>query len=241
MKKRLIVLLVASLTTVANAAEQLYRYNDNMPMAEMMLDMMDGFGMVDKLSPGETNNFGNGFNSLGLLNAKALDDVELLKKLQQLQTLQSSGALSPLNQPVIPPGTQDIFATEKTEKSPYEAVPGFFSTGDDELSKLVEAARHAQKHGTGDAIQGAVDTSALDGMWSSQNREILMISKGRFIWKDAAGRQLAGYMKVVGTLLVATIPGHDKPLEFFYAISGNYLNVYDPTTGRTFSFFRTRR
>ena len=237
--KKLIILLFLGITSLPVVADdELYRYNDNMPMAEMMLDMMDTFGIVDKVRNRESLSTSNG---LGVLSGNYLGNIELLQKLQQLQTLQGMGAMAPVNQPVIPPSTRDIFADAQDEKkSPYAAVPGFYSTGNDELSALVEAARHATQHGTGAAIQGAVNTSALDGMWSSQNRELLMISKGRFIWKDAAARQLSGYMKVVGTLLVATVPGHEKPMEFFYSISGNYMNVYDPTTGRTFSFFRTR-
>lgn len=231
-------------------ADSLYLERNN-PMSEWMMEMMDAFGMVDKVGDYNGSPYSafspysalSGFpggvpSSITDFSPSALMNNPLaLKHWQQTQTLGNLGANAPWMQPLIPPPHE---SAAKANLGKYEAVPGFFATEKDDHA-LVEAEIYAQKHGTGEAISGAVNTSLLDGIWRSRTNEVLVIANGRFMWRDVHKRQLAGYLQVVGTLMLATIPGQDKPIEFFYAISGNYLNVYDASSGRVFNFFRSRQ
>lgn len=231
-------LAAASFLAPLATADTLYRERDNTPMTGAMLEMMDAFGMVDKVGETDGSWIAGGRDSRWLPDPAMLNDPAALQRWQQSRTLSTRGGHAPWMEPVIPV-SDDPLATE-ADTSAYKAVPGFFNS-DGQNSALLEAQKNTREKGTGKAVVGAVDTSLLDGVWRSQYSEVLLINRGRFLWRDARKRRLEGYLEVVGTLMLATIPGRSKPLEFFYAISGNYLNVYDAANGRTFRFYRARR
>lgn len=79
----------------------------------------------------------------------------------------------------------------------------------------------------------------LDGRWRNSNKELLMISKGRFVWENPAkARKLMGFMRVDGNRITATVTKMKSPIRFSYVLQGDALTVIDPSNGQQYRFYR---
>lgn len=68
----------------------------------------------------------------------------------------------------------------------------------------------------------------LNGLWVSQNGEMLGIKANTYLWSDGDSRYLTGIIKVENEYLVTSIEGHDQLLRFKYKFSGNNLLTMEP-------------
>jgi len=69
---------------------------------------------------------------------------------------------------------------------------------------------------------------SLDGLWVSQNGEMLGVKNKRYLWSDGQSRYLAGQLKVQNEYLIANVDGHEQLLRFKYKLAGNHLLTLQP-------------
>lgn len=78
---------------------------------------------------------------------------------------------------------------------------------------------------------------SIDGLWVTQNGEMLGVNKQKFLWNDGAKRYLSGQIKIQNEYLVARIEGREQLMHFKYKLSGDHLLTMQPD-GITREFMR---
>ena len=68
----------------------------------------------------------------------------------------------------------------------------------------------------------------LNGLWVSQDGEMLGINNHRYLWSDGSSRYLTGQIKVQNEYLVTSVDDHDKLIRFKYKLAGNNLLTMQP-------------
>ncbi|MFV2005139.1 MAG: hypothetical protein ACC650_08015 [Gammaproteobacteria bacterium] len=68
----------------------------------------------------------------------------------------------------------------------------------------------------------------LNGLWVSQDGEMLGIKNKHYLWTDGNSRYLTGQLKVQNEYLLANIDGHKKLMRFKYKLAGNHLLTMQP-------------
>ena len=68
----------------------------------------------------------------------------------------------------------------------------------------------------------------LNGLWVSQDGEVLGISNHRYLWNDGSSRYLTGQIKVHNEYLIANVDDHEKIMRFKYKLAGNHLLTMQP-------------
>jgi len=68
----------------------------------------------------------------------------------------------------------------------------------------------------------------LNGLWVSENGEMLGIKNKSYLWSDGASRYLTGKLKTQNEFLLASVDGHQQVMRFKYKLSGNYLLTMQP-------------
>ncbi len=68
----------------------------------------------------------------------------------------------------------------------------------------------------------------LNGLWVSQDGEVLGINNHRYLWNDGSSRYLTGQMKVHNEYLIANVDDHEKIMRFKYKLAGNHLLTMQP-------------
>ena len=78
---------------------------------------------------------------------------------------------------------------------------------------------------------------SLNGLWVTQNGEILGVNKQKFLWSDGTERYLTGEIKIQNEYLVARVEGREQLLHFKYKLAGDHLLTMQPD-GMTREFIR---
>ena len=68
----------------------------------------------------------------------------------------------------------------------------------------------------------------LNGLWVSQDGEMLGINNHRYLWSDGSSRYLTGQIKVQNEYLVTSVDDHDKLIRFKYKLAANNLLTMQP-------------
>lgn len=69
---------------------------------------------------------------------------------------------------------------------------------------------------------------SLDGLWLTQDGEMMGIKDKRYLWSDGQSRYLQGLLKVQNEYLLASVDGHEKVMRFKYKLAGNHLLTMQP-------------
>ncbi len=89
MNKPISALIIAALLASTSHAADVYRYRDNMPAAEMMLKLMDLFGVVERIpDPLVSQYLGPSYGTIPP-NRKSSDQLNFLRYMQMVQRLQN--------------------------------------------------------------------------------------------------------------------------------------------------------
>ncbi len=92
MRKSLTALIVGTCMVSNVQASDVYRYRDNMPLAEMMLKMMDLFGIVDRIPDPYLGTYGDPrYDNLRYRNTNN-EQLKFMRYLQMVQSLQNPGS-----------------------------------------------------------------------------------------------------------------------------------------------------
>lgn len=78
----------------------------------------------------------------------------------------------------------------------------------------------------------------MNGLWVTQDGEMLGIKGEKFLWADSSERYLAGYLKVENEYLVASVEGSERLMRFKYKLAGDHLLTMQPD-GVIREFIRT--
>ncbi len=68
----------------------------------------------------------------------------------------------------------------------------------------------------------------LNGLWVTQDGEMMGINNTRYLWNDGKSRYLKGQLKIQNEYLVASVDGHEKIMRFKYRLAGNHLLTMQP-------------
>ena len=79
---------------------------------------------------------------------------------------------------------------------------------------------------------------SLNGLWVSQEGEMLGIKNTNFLWSDGRSRHLSGTIKANKNYLLISADGYQQLMYFKYKLDGNYLLTMQPD-GKTREFKRT--
>ncbi len=71
------------------------------------------------------------------------------------------------------------------------------------------------------------NSQILNGIWISQNREMLMIENNKILWIDDNQNYLPGLLQVRNGLLQIHLQGINKPFQYQYKINDNKLMIRD--------------
>jgi hypothetical protein len=63
----------------------------------------------------------------------------------------------------------------------------------------------------------------INGLWVSQDGEMLGIRSDRYLWTDGVSRYLTGRMKVTNEYLLTNVEGYDTIMRFKYKLANDYL------------------
>jgi hypothetical protein len=78
----------------------------------------------------------------------------------------------------------------------------------------------------------------MNGLWVTQDGEMLGIKGEKFLWADSSERYLAGYLKIENEYLVASVEGSERLMRFKYKLAGDHLLTMQPD-GVIREFIRT--
>ena len=68
----------------------------------------------------------------------------------------------------------------------------------------------------------------LNGLWVTQNGEMMGVKNKRFLWSDGDSRYLAGQIKIQNEYLLIRVDDSDKLMRYKYKLAGNYLLTLQP-------------
>ncbi len=68
----------------------------------------------------------------------------------------------------------------------------------------------------------------LNGLWVTQDGEMLGIKNQRYLWSDGKSRYLTGQMKIQNEYLLASVDDHQKLMRFKYKLAGDHLLTMQP-------------
>ncbi|MCP4273942.1 MAG: hypothetical protein GY781_18620 [Gammaproteobacteria bacterium] len=71
------------------------------------------------------------------------------------------------------------------------------------------------------------NTRTLNGIWISQNREMLMIENNKILWIDASQNYLQGLLQVRNGFIQIRLQGINKPFQYQYKMDDNKLMIRD--------------
>ncbi len=254
--------LVAALLLAAPAGAATYHYNGNMPMAKVMLDMMEVLGYVTRVpdpAPYGAAGWGRPFAPWPLTGLWGLGANPL------------TGGLNPMTAGVpglsALPGQQAM--TGWAGSAAQGALPqGTVSVDVNTLTTLMNALQNraggtapataptapagsaplfpAQPGGTGTAGlpaaggSGQATLADLAGVWQGSNQDILTIVGNQFLWSNGRGQTVAGTLAVQGNQLVTHVPGVQTPVTYTYRLEGDRLEAV-MANGQRYTFQRLRR
>ncbi len=244
---KILLPLVAALLLAGPAGAATYRYNGNMPMAKVMLDMMEVLGYVTRVPDPAP------YGAAGWRNPLA---PWPMTGLWGLNALSPGGAVNPLSGgvpgtglpgqvPGLPGGTAWPGAT--LPASPQGTVPVDVNT----LTALMRALQN-QTGGSGGGAAGTpsglpaqpggggtASLSDLAGVWQGSNQDVLTISGNQFLWSNGRGQTVAGTIAVQGDRLITRVPGVQTPATYTYRLEGDRLVATLPN-GQRYEFRRLK-
>lgn len=68
----------------------------------------------------------------------------------------------------------------------------------------------------------------LNGLWVTQNGEMLGVKNKRFLWSDGNSRYLSGQIIIQNEYLLARVDDSGKLMRYKYKLAGNYLLTLQP-------------
>ena len=75
----------------------------------------------------------------------------------------------------------------------------------------------------------------INGLWVSQDGEMLGVRSGRYLWTDGISRYLTGHIKVTNEYLLTNVEGYDAIMRFKYKLANdNLLTMQEDGTIREF-------
>ena len=69
---------------------------------------------------------------------------------------------------------------------------------------------------------------SLNGLWLTQDGEMLGVNNNRYLWTDNKSRYLTGQIKVQNEYLLTNVDGYDQLMRFKYKLAGNRLLTLQP-------------
>ncbi len=76
-------------------------------------------------------------------------------------------------------------------------------------------------------VQCGNNKQILNGIWISQNREMLMIKNNKLIWIDDSQNYLQGLLQVRNGFMQIRLQGINKPFQYHYQMNDNKLMIRD--------------
>lgn len=83
----------------------------------------------------------------------------------------------------------------------------------------------------------AWSSSSLNGLWISEDGEMLGVKNDQFLWTDGQDTHLSGLMNIENGHVDASIDGSDQQISYDYRVQGNELLTRD-NSGVVRSFWR---
>ncbi len=255
--------LVAALLLAAPAGAATYHYNGNMPMAKVMLDMMEVLGYVTRVpdpAPYGATGWGRSFAPWPLTGLWGLGATPLTGGLNPvtagvpgLSALPGQQAMTGWTgsaaQGVLPRGTVPVDVnTLATLMNALQNRVGGAAPAPPPTTAGGSASVFPTQPGDTDTMglpaagggTGQATLADLAGVWQGSNQDILTVVGNQFLWSNGRGQTVAGTLAVQGNRLVTHVPGVQTPVTYTYRLEGDRLEAF-LANGQRYTFQRLKR
>ncbi len=212
-----------------------YRYKDNAPPAKMLLDMMEVMGVVERVPDGS---YGAGTRW----------PVTPLWGLSPWSAAVGGGGLYPWMAAMTLAGSQP-WAGRSGWWNGMPAFPGNLAAGQAASGPLwsADAVERMLAPQAWDSASGSGRLTpryrrlpaALEGLWTDGAGRMLLLSGGRFAWRDVNGKLNAGIYHFDNNVLTTFVPGYDLRVRYSVRVTGDRL-VAVSESGLRYNFYRVR-
>lgn len=223
-----ILLLLCAVHSPAQAT--LYRYSGNMPMAKVMLDLMEVMGFIRRvpessasvggghpLSAASLWGFNPGMMQIPVAGTNAFSSTGLNALPLSLLTGMSPGRVPAVgHNPQLSHSKRELEALIQARQQGVGSVPG--ATGRP-------------------ASMGSHPATNLNGVWRDSNQNVLSIFGSRFVWTDKNGVPVHGQFSVRGDTMTTYIAEKNATMTYRIEYQGNQF-MAETQTGLKYQFVR---